>query len=202
MTKVAIAVFASGTGSNARRLYELAAKGTLAPAHVALLVSDQPESKAVAFAKGVGLPVFAMRHKDAGGKDAWEKAVVAKLAEYDISLIVLAGYMRLVGPVLLRAYGGRMINLHPSLLPEFKGLDAISQALKAGVAKTGVTVHYVTEGLDDGPIIAQKHVAILPDDTKDTLSERIHAAEHELLPTVVRTLCLDIKEKNNGKGSN
>lgn len=197
MDKVSIAVFASGTGSNARHLIELERANALHPAHVAVLVSDQPQCQAVAFARLANIPVWAKKHKEAGGKEAFERAVVSFLQEHDVRLVVLAGYMRLVGSVLLDAYEGRIINLHPSLLPTFKGLDAIGQALDAGIQQTGVTVHYVTAGLDDGPVIAQTPVAIKPTDTKETLSARIHEAEHELLPEVVRTVCLLLKENED-----
>lgn len=187
--EVRIAVFASGQGSNFRRLADAAQAGDLAGGRVVLLVSDRPDCGAVAHARVSGLPVFARRHTEFGGRDGWENAVLRELASCRIDLIVLAGYMRIVGPTLLSAYGGRMVNVHPSLLPDFPGLHAVRQALLAGVAETGVTVHYVDEGVDTGPVIAQARVPILPGDTEETLTERVHAAEHALLPAVVRGIC-------------
>ncbi len=189
MSAVSIAVFASGTGSNLRNLYAAQQAGEIAPGYLSLVISDKPDSKAVAFAREVGLPVFAIDHKEAGGRSVWERMVIRELHKHHVTLVVLAGYMRLVGLALLESYQGRMINLHPSLLPAFKGLDAIGQAFEAKVAETGVSVHYVTADLDGGPLIAQKRVPILPEDTIETLTHRIHEAEHEILPKVVRMLC-------------
>ena len=186
---VRIAVFASGAGSNFRRLRECGEIGLLGSGRVALLVSDKPTCAAVAYAHATGVPTVAVTHKEAGGKDAWERLMAAALQEHRVSLVVLAGYMRILGPTLIEAYAGRMINLHPSLLPQFEGLNAIDQALDAGVSETGVTVHYVDAGLDTGPVIAQERVPIYPSDTHDELAGRIHLAEHDLLPRVVRELC-------------
>jgi len=109
---------------------------------------------------------------------------VRELCAHDVQWIVLAGYMRLVGPTLLEPFRGRILNVHPSLLPEFRGKDAIGQALHAGVSTTGVTIHYVDEGMDTGLAIAQARIPIADDDTLDTLSKRIHAIEHALYPAV------------------
>lgn len=198
--EVRIAVLASGQGSNFRRLAAASRDGELAGGRVALLVSDQPSCGAVAHARALGLPVFARRHKASGGRDGWENAVLAELAAHRIDLIVLAGYMRIVGPALLAAYGGRTVNVHPSLLPHFPGLHAVRQALLAGVPETGVTVHYIDEGIDTGPVIAQARVPVLPGDTEEALLERVHAAEHALLPVVVRDICGKCAAGPWGKG--
>lgn len=184
-----IAVFASGTGSNFRQLLAHSDQGLLERGRIVCLVSDQPGSGAVALAAERGLPCLALTHKAAGGRQAFEQAACAFLQVQNIAWVVLAGYMRLVGPTLLAAFSRRMINVHPSLLPQFPGLDAPLQALTAGVVQTGVTVHYVDAGLDTGEIIAQTPVAVYPDDTLSTLTARIHSAEHTLLPQVVRSLC-------------
>ena len=186
---VRIAVFASGTGSNFRRLRECGEIGLLGSGRVALLVSDRPTCAAVAYAQATGVPTVAVTHKEAGGRNAWERLVLAALQEQRVSLVVLAGYMRILGAPLIEAYAGRMINLHPSLLPQFRGLNAIDQALEAGVSETGVTVHYVDAGLDTGPVIAQERVPVYQTDTHDELAGRIQRAEHDLLPRVVRELC-------------
>ena len=189
MREIAIAVFASGKGSNFRRLLAVEKEGGLGNGRLRMLVSDNPEAPALAAALAAGVPIFAKRPKALGGKDAWETSVLEALREAGVELVVLAGFMRLVGPVLLAAYRGRMINLHPSLLPAFKGKDAIGQAFAAGVGETGVSVHYVSEALDGGEVIAQARVAVLPGEDLVSLEARIHAQEHELLPAVVKTLC-------------
>lgn len=189
MTEKRIAVFASGEGTNARRLMELSRRGELAGGRVALLVSDKPGCGAVASARESGVPVFAFSVRDAGGMAAWERRAADALREEGVGLLVLAGFMRIVGPTLLSLYEGRIINVHPSLLPEFKGLDAVGQALSAGVGETGVTVHWVDANLDSGPILLQRRVPILPGDSRESLLARIHAAEHEALPEAVRLLC-------------
>lgn len=183
-----IAVFASGAGSNFRNLLAAQARGDIGQWQIVCLVSDKPNCGAVAHAQAQGLPVWAHGQKAYGGKDAWESGVTAFLVSHHVDLLVLAGFMRLVGQTLLTAFEGRMINVHPSLLPAFPGLDAPAQALAAGVHETGVTVHKVDAGLDTGPIIAQMHVAIEPGDTLEMLVARLHRAEHELLPRVLREL--------------
>lgn len=186
---LAIAVFASGTGSNFRTLLAHSEQGMLGRGCIVCLVSDRPDSGAVAHAVSRGLPTFTATHQELGGRKAFEEAALAFLASHGVRWIVLAGYMRLVGRTLLQAYEGHMINIHPSLLPHFPGLDAPAQALSAGVSETGVTVHYVDAGMDTGQIIAQTRVPILPNDSLAALTTRIHAAEHELLPRIVAQLC-------------
>lgn len=185
---VNLAVFASGSGSNLQRLLDLDREGDLAGGRVVLVVSDKPDCRALVRARQAGVATFAFNPKDYPDKPAYEREIFARLREYRVEWIVLAGYMRLVGEVLLGAYGGRIINLHPSLLPQFPGKDAIGQALAAGVRETGVTVHFVDEGMDTGPIIAQEPVAVDPDDDHESLAAKIHAVEHRLLPSVVRSL--------------
>lgn len=124
-------------------------------------------------------------------REARDRAIIERLRAERIELIVLAGYMQILSVEFVQAFAGCLINIHPSLLPRFPGLDAIGQALEAGVAETGVTVHYVDEGVDTGPVIAQESLPIEPDDTEDTLAERIHAIEHRLLPSVIAQLAAD-----------
>ncbi len=196
MSAVNIAVLASGTGSNFRRLVEAERQGQLGDGKVRLLVSDRPDAPVIKLATSMGISVFAKNPKMLGGKEAWEQQVREELTTASIDLVVLAGFMRLIGPVLLNAYRGKMINLHPSFLPEFKGKDAIGQALLAGVPETGVSVHYVSEALDGGEVIDQVRVRMIPGEARETLEARIHAVEHELLPKVVKNLCdMLIKEK-------
>ena len=180
-----IAVFASGSGSNFQALAEAAASGKL-DAEIVLLVCDKPQAPVVGKAERLGIPVFAFRPKDYPGKAAYEEEIVSKLKELGVDLVVLAGYMRIISSVLLTPYEGRIVNVHPSLLPAIPGLDAIGQALAYGVKVTGVTVHYVDGGMDTGPIIAQEALPILPGDTGETLAARIHPIEHKLYAEVVQ----------------
>lgn len=183
-----IAVFASGSGSNFQALAEASAAGALGPAEIALLVCDRPEAKVMTRAQALGVETFAFRPKEYASREAYETEIAALLAARGIGLVVLAGYMRILTDVLVSAYEGRMINVHPSLLPAFPGVRAIGQALDYGVKVTGVTVHFVDGGLDSGPIIAQRVIELAPGDTEDTLAQRIHAIEHTLLPQTVRAI--------------
>lgn len=180
-----IAVFASGSGSNFQALAEAIADGGI-PAELALLVCDKPEAGVVRRAEALGVPTLQFRPKEYASREAYEREIVERLVSEDVGLIVLAGYMRLITDVLVKPYYGRMINIHPALLPAFPGVRAVRQALEYGVKLAGATVHYVDGGMDSGPIIAQRAVEVADDDTEETLTERIHAVEHELLPRVVR----------------
>lgn len=186
--KLRIAVFASGSGSNFQALVEAGREGRLGSAEIVLLVCDKPEAKAVERARALGVETYTFRPKEYASREAYETAIADELAARGIGLIVLAGYMRILTSVLVDGYSGRMINVHPSLLPAFPGIRAIGQALDYGVKLTGVTVHFVDGGLDSGPIIAQRAIEIAPDDTEETLASRIHAIEHEVLPHAVRLI--------------
>ncbi|MFI8715254.1 phosphoribosylglycinamide formyltransferase [Brevibacillus brevis] len=180
-----LAIFASGSGSNFEAIVQAVQDGRLAGVEVALLVCDKPGAKVLERAERLGIDAFVFQPKEYADKAAFEQEIVAQLQKRDISLVVLAGYMRLVGDTLLSSYEGKIINLHPSLLPAFPGKDAVGQALAYGVKITGVTVHLVDAGLDTGPIIAQIPVAVQEADTAETLAARIHAVEHELLVKVI-----------------
>lgn len=180
-----LAIFASGSGSNFEAIVQAVQDGKLPGVEVALLVCDKPGAKVLERAERLGIDTFVFQPKEYADKAAFEQEIVAQLQKRDISLVVLAGYMRLVGDTLLSDYEGKIINLHPSLLPAFPGKDAIGQALAYGVKITGVTVHLVDAGLDTGPIIAQIPVAVQDADTAETLAARIHAVEHELLVEVI-----------------
>ncbi|MED1881440.1 MULTISPECIES: phosphoribosylglycinamide formyltransferase [Brevibacillus] len=183
-----IAVFASGSGSNFEAVVQAAKSGRLAGAEIALLVCDKPGAGVLERAARLGVDAFVFDPKAYPDKATFEREIVAELQKREVELVVLAGYMRLVGDTLLQAYEGRMINLHPSLLPAFPGKDAVGQALSYGVKITGVTVHMVDAGLDTGPIIAQTPVEVLEDDTAESLSARIHQVEHGLLVDVIDKL--------------
>jgi phosphoribosylglycinamide formyltransferase-1 len=187
MSRVTFAVMASGSGSNAQVLFDRVQDGTI-PADIACVVCDKPGAKVIERAEQAGIPVVVLSPKELGGKEAYEAEVVRELQARGVQYVVLAGYMRICGPTFLAAYANKTINLHPSLLPLFPGKDAIGDALAAGVKYTGVTVHFIDEGMDTGPIIRQETVMIDADDTRETLAPRIHAAEHRLLPEVTRLL--------------
>lgn len=180
MSMKRIAVFASGNGSNFQALVDAWQQNLLA-GDLYLLVCDQPKAKVIQRAMQVKIPVLILEPEKFSSRASYEKHILERLNELEIEYIVLAGYMRLVGPTLLQAFPDRIINLHPSLLPEFPGTCSIERALDAGVDKTGVTVHFVDEGMDTGPIILQEAVPIEACDTLETLSAKIHELEHRLL---------------------
>ena len=183
-----IAIFASGNGSNFEAVATAAISGKI-NATISLLVCDKPEAKVISRAARLGIPTFVCSPKDFPNRATHENQILAAIKEAGAELIVLAGYMRIIGKTLLGAYGGNIINIHPSMLPDFPGMDAISAAFASGAGHTGVTVHFVDEGVDTGPIIAQRQIDILPGDTQETLEERVHAVEHELYVEVLRGLC-------------
>ena len=187
MANLKVAVFASGNGSNFQALADAAREGRLG-AEIRLLVCDRPDAAVVKRAEAAGIPTYVFRPRDYPSREAYEREILAELERLGIGLVVLAGYMRILTRVLVDAYAGRMINIHPSLLPAFPGMNAVRQALDYGVKVTGVTVHFVDSGVDSGPIIAQEALAVEERDTEETLAERIHRIEHRLLPEVVRKI--------------
>lgn len=182
-----IAVFASGSGSNFQSIADSIKEGSL-QAEIVLLVCDQPSAYVIERAKKENIPSFVFSAKAYESKVAFEKEILSLLQERQAEFIILAGYMRLIGETLLAAYSHKIINIHPSMLPAFPGKDAIGQAFNAGVKKTGVTVHYVDEGMDTGPIIDQRAVEVKEDDTRETLQKRIQETEHILYPDVLKRI--------------
>lgn len=180
-----IAVFASGNGSNFDALAAAAARGELGGSIVALL-SDQPDAFALERAKRFGIEALTPPTGRYRTRLEDERPWLDALAERRVDTVLLAGFMRRLHAPLLGAFPHRMLNLHPSLLPSFPGLDAIGQAWRHGVRVTGCTVHLVEDGLDTGPIVAQQAVEVGDGDTPETLAARIHAAEHALYPAAVR----------------
>ena len=181
-----IAIFASGYGSNFEAIARAAISGDI-ECEVSLLVCDKPSSRACEVAKELGIPCFAFSAKEFSSKEEYETKIVEQLKASEVELICLAGYMRIVGDVLLNAYQGHIINLHPSLLPAFKGAKAIEQALEYGVKVFGATIHYVDASLDGGKIIAQRAIAYEGNDIEE-LKAKIHAVEHELYITTIKQL--------------
>ncbi|KHF38115.1 phosphoribosylglycinamide formyltransferase [Halalkalibacter okhensis] len=188
-----IAIFASGSGTNAEAIIRAVLDGLL-DAEVALIVTDKPQAKVIERANRYNIPCFIVDPKTYETKAAFEQDIIRELDKREVSFVVLAGYMRLIGPTLLNAYKGRMVNIHPSLLPSFPGLDAIGQAFDAKVKVTGVTIHYVDAGMDTGKIIAQEAVRIEQDDTVDSLQKKVQAVEHELYPKTIQTIIDRTKE--------
>ncbi|MGR6856044.1 phosphoribosylglycinamide formyltransferase [Bacillus halotolerans] len=181
------AVFASGNGSNFEAIVTRLKEENW-DAAVSLLVCDKPQAKVIERAERFQIQSFAFEPKSYENKAAFERAIIEQLHLHEAELIVLAGYMRLIGDTLLQAYGGKIINIHPSLLPAFPGIDAVGQAYRAGVKVAGITVHYVDEGMDTGPIIAQKAIEITEDDTLETIEHHIHKLEHKWYPSVIKEL--------------
>jgi phosphoribosylglycinamide formyltransferase-1 len=187
--KFRIGVLGSGKGSNFVAIADACAAGKI-PATVALVLSDVETSGILAHARARNLParfIAPGKFRTKLDEDA-ERLYIAAMLDAQVDLIVLAGFMRVLKGDFLRAFEGGIVNIHPSLLPAFPGLEAWRQALDAGVKATGCTVHFVDAGVDSGPIIGQQTVPVLDDDTAETLHQRIHAAEHELYPKCVAAL--------------
>lgn len=182
-----IAIFASGSGTNFQALAEACQRGEIA-AEVVLMVSDRPSAKVNERAERLGIERWSHPMKEFTDKAAWESRVMEVLKEKEVDLICLAGYMRILGDEIINAYEGRMINIHPSLLPAFKGAHAIEDAFRYGVKVYGVTVHYVNKELDGGRIIAQRSFPYEGNDIEE-LEAMIHATEYPLYVDTVKRLC-------------
>ena len=180
-----LGVLASGRGSNLQAILDEIASGRLAAA-VKVVVADVADAFALERARRAGVPAVFVDPRCPGGKAAYEQRVAAVLREHGVDLVVLAGYMRVCGPDLLAAFPGRILNIHPSLLPAFPGLHVQRQALEHGARFSGCTVHFVDAGVDTGPIVAQAVVPVLDADTEDTLAARILRQEHRVYPHAIR----------------
>src|SRR5690625_4104664 len=176
-----VAVFASGTGSN----FEAMMSSDEREFDVVMLVCDRPKAHVIGLAAGHGVETVVLDPKQFASKAEYEKTILQRLLRANVQWIVLAGYMRIIGKDLLEAFPNKIINIHPSLLPAFPGKHAVEQALEAGVKVSGVTIHYVDEGIDTGPIIAQEPVTVFPKDTSDTLLSRIQQVEHVLYTKII-----------------
>lgn len=182
-----VGVLASGSGSNFQALVD-GLNVPDSPARVVVVVCNVPGARVLERAEKASVPAVLMEHKRWPTREAFDEAVAAELALHGVELVCLAGYMRLVTPTFLRAFPGKIVNVHPALLPSFPGMHGARQALEYGVRVSGCTVHFVDEGTDTGPIIAQATVKVLPGDDEAALSARIQKEEHRLLPEVIRAI--------------
>jgi phosphoribosylglycinamide formyltransferase 1 len=185
-----LGVLVSGSGSNLQALIDAVAAGRV-PGSIEVVISNRAGVYALERAARAGIPTATLSHKDYTSREAFDAAVVERLRQSGVQWVICAGFMRIVTNVLLDAFPYRVINLHPSLLPAFPGVDSGRQAFEYGVKQTGCSVHFVTLDMDTGPLIAQTPVPILDGDTLETLMQRIHAAEHATLVDVVKALCED-----------
>ena len=193
-----VAVLISGGGSNMLALAKAAAAADF-PAEIVGVISDKADAGGLAKAQALGIPTFVHVRKDYASKAEHEAAILAALAALSPDIICLAGYMRLLSAEFIRAHEGRIINIHPALLPLFPGLHTHERALEAGVRIAGCTVHFVTEGMDEGPIIAQAAVPVLPGDTADTLAARVLTVEHRVYPAALRLFAEGKVRMENGR---
>lgn len=187
MTEKRVVVLISGRGTNMAALVEAASERDF-PAEIVGVISDNPDASGLAFAAAKGIPVKALARAEFSSKEAHDQAIDATIHAFGGEIVCLAGYMRLLTTPFVEEWMGRMINIHPALLPLFKGLDTHRRALEAGVRLHGSTVHFVTPEMDAGPIIAQAAVPVLPDDTEERLHIRVQKVEHRLYPLALRLL--------------
>lgn len=185
-----ITVLASGRGSNFQAIIDAIRAGTI-PARCVALITDNPNAYAIERAGKAGIPVVVIDYASFPSREVYERALLSAMQQQDADLFVLAGYMRILGKGIVQAFPGRMVNIHPALLPSFTGLHAQRQAIEYGVKLAGCTVHFVDENLDCGPIILQRSVPVMEDDDEETLAERILEQEHIAFPEAVRLFCED-----------
>ncbi len=184
--KTPIVIFISGRGSNMKSLVEAAREADF-PAEVRLVVSNDPDAGGLEWAQSQGIATFALDHKPFGkDREVHERALDAELEKHGIEFVCLAGYMRILTPFIVEKWSGRMINIHPSLLPKYRGLHTHERAIEAGDTEAGCTVHWVSPGVDEGEVILQARVPVLADDTPDALSQRVLTQEHKLYPAALK----------------
>ncbi|HEY7642110.1 MAG TPA: phosphoribosylglycinamide formyltransferase [Steroidobacteraceae bacterium] len=184
MTPLPIAILISGRGTNMRVIAERAAAGRL-PVDVRVVVSDQPAAEGLRTAAAMNIATRVLAPRDFADRASYDQALVQLLAGYQPQLVVLAGFMRILTPHFIGAFAGRILNVHPSLLPRYRGLHTHRRVLEAGEALHGVSVHFVTEELDGGPVVVQAEVPVLPGDSESTLSARVQQGEHRIYPQAI-----------------
>lgn len=195
--KPIIGVLCSGRGTNLQSIMAAVESGQI-PAPIGVVIADKPDAKALARAEKAGLPHVLIDRRRYDARQDFEEAIVAALRQYDVSLVILAGFMRILSPYFVQQYPGRILNVHPALLPAFPGAHAHRDVLAYGVKVSGCTIHFVDEGTDSGPIILQAAVPVLPEDTEETLAERVLAEEHRLYPKAIE-LCVKGKLRVDGR---
>ncbi len=183
-TPLKLGVLASGSGSNFEAVAEAIKNGQL-NAQIKVLIYNNPNAKVVERAAKWNVPTELLNHRDFSSREELDLQIIQCLQRYDVDWVIMAGWMRIVTPVLINAFPEKIINIHPSLLPSFKGVKAVEQALEAGVKITGCTVHLVSPEVDSGTILCQAAVPILPNDTAETLHDRIQIQEHRILPQAI-----------------
>ena len=185
--KAKLAVLVSGTGSNLDAIIK-ATQNPKYPAYVGVVISDQKEAPALKKARDHEIPAVFVNPKLYDSRETYDQMLASMLKEYKVDLIILAGFMRVLSPIFVQAFPKKILNIHPSLLPKYPGLHAVKEALESGDSHTGCTVHFVDEGVDTGPIIAQAKVPIKKGDTQDSLHARIKEQEHALYPKAIADL--------------
>ena len=193
-----VAVFASGNGSNFQALVDYFRENKL-PDTFEWLFCDQPNAFVLERAEKLHVPFHFFSPKEFSSKREYEEKILEILVEKEIELIVLAGYMRIIGPTLLYAYESRIINIHPSLLPDFPGLHGIRDAFAAKVKETGITIHYIDKGIDTGPVIHQETIEITKEDTLDSLEAKIHQIEHQTYPKIIEAVIKEMQKVEEEK---
>lgn len=193
-----IVILISGRGSNMEAIVR-AQQAESWPARIAAVISNKPDAKGLAFAASHGIPTAVVPNKEFPTREAFDAALQETIDRFNPDLVVLAGFMRILTAPFVEHYAGRMLNIHPSLLPLFPGLHTHRQALDAGMAEHGATVHFVTAELDHGPAVIQARIPVLPGDTEDSLAERLLAEEHVIYPKAVRLFIEDRLSIENGE---
>jgi phosphoribosylglycinamide formyltransferase-1 len=192
MSKLPTAVLISGSGSNLQALIDAAAAADY-PAEITLVISNIPDAYGLWRARDAGIDTQVIAHQDFPDRERFDAAVHDALVAHGIELVCLAGFMRILSESFTKKWEGRMLNIHPSLLPKYKGLQTHQRAIESGDAEAGATVHWVTAELDSGAIIAQARVPVLPDDTAETLAERVLKQEHQLYPAVLKQVAAGLR---------
>ncbi|ATH82997.1 phosphoribosylglycinamide formyltransferase [Pseudomonas sp. KHPS1] len=180
-----VVVLISGSGSNLQALIDSVAQGDN-PARIAAVISNRADAYGLVRAQNAGIATEVLDHKQFDGREAFDAAMMQAIDVHQPDLVVLAGFMRILTPGFVQHYSGRLLNIHPSLLPRYKGLHTHQRALDAGDAEHGCSVHFVTEELDGGPLVVQAVLPVAPDDTADSLARRVHQQEHQIYPLAVR----------------
>lgn len=196
--KINLAVLISGRGSNLQALIEACEQDHF-PARITVVISNKSDAGGLKRAEKHDIPTLVIPHKEFASRDAFEDALIKAIVPYDIDVICLAGFMRVLTPHFIDHYAGRIINIHPSLLPDYKGLNTHERVLKDGASQTGCTVHYVVPDVDSGDVIVQKIVDVLPDDTVETLAARVLEQEHVAYPEAVAIVASTILQNRDNK---